>query len=559
MRTFVAFLNALCCTSVFAEVDSRHPTDKRPVPVIDMHTHIFNISDVPVRGIIFAQLSDKTVDAVENALDRNMETEEPAVSPLQPNNAKLLNRASPLTEAPAAPEREVKLTLEERAVFAEFLDLRQPTWKRDFSRESAAESDVRGPKPLPSNLPTDLDRLADVLYRGDFMVEPDAAQAGPVFKSAGIMKVTPAGYVRFLRLMLRNRTSIAKVLTGEYREGDLFIAHMMDMDRAYAGHSRTPFERQQEYMGTVTRGFDGKLAHFTAFDPFRDSDAAMASINAGIAAGAIGVKFYPASGYRPAQNEVQHPPSWPPGALERWKSRYENRPPETLDATMRNFFAEMESRQIPVFTHCTSKGFQAVEGYGWNASPEYWEAVLQEYPKLRLCFGHAGGHQFWFSEPGPEQHETAPEGERDFQRAWCFGQQVVDLCLRYKNVYCEVAYLEGLLTPRGAERFAKRLARELPRPSTAGPEAGSPWRFGDKIMYGTDWHMLYKEKDQQNYLSACNKIISAIKNAEWQRKFFSGNASAYLQLAALASDPRFSQKQQSKWADIAARATAAGE
>jgi predicted TIM-barrel fold metal-dependent hydrolase len=554
MRTFVALLSAICCTSTLAEVDSRHPTDKRPVPVIDIHTHVFNISDVPVRGIIFAQVSDRTVDAVESALDRNMSTEEPAASPLRPSAARFFELATPMTEPPSSAEREVKLTPDERAVFAEFLDLRQPAWQRDFSRQSAAESDGQGPKAPTANLPTDLDRLADVLHQGEFMMETDSAPAGPVFKSANIMKATPAGYARFLYLMLQNRTSIANVLMSDYRSGDLFIAHMMDMDRAYAGRSRTPFERQQEYMSTVTRAFDGKLAHFTAFDPFRDADAAMTTIDAGIAAGAIGVKFYPASGYRAAHNEIPPPPAGPSGALQRWKSRYENRPAETLDATMRRFFADMEGRKIPVFTHCTSKGFQAVEGYGWNASPEYWEAVLKEFPKLRLCFGHAGGYQFWFSQPGADQNETTPEGTRDFQRAWRFGQQVVELCLRYKNVYCEVAYLEELLTPSGADRLAKRLARELPRASTAGPEAGPPWEFGDKIMYGTDWHMLYKEKNRQDYLSACNKIISGIQSAKWQRKFFSGNASVYLQLDKLAADPRFSQKQHSKWADIAAGA-----
>jgi predicted TIM-barrel fold metal-dependent hydrolase len=550
-------LSVVCCASLFASVPSRQPSDNRPVPVVDIHTHIFNMRDIPVGGIIFALISDRTVDAVESALNRNMAPEESEGSPLLPRTAKFFQLATPMTNPPASAEREVTLTPEERAVFAEFLDISQPARRLDFSRQSAAETNSGVPKIEAQKLPTDLDRLAQVLYQGEFMVEPDQAPVSSfmTLKSSNLTKATPAGYARFIYLMLQKRTSIANVLISDYPEGDLFISHMMDMDRAYAGRSRTPFERQQQDMGTITRVFDGRLAHFTAFDPFRDADA-MKTIEAGLAAGAIGVKFYPASGYRAAHNEIPPPPSGPDGATRRWKSRYENRSADQLDATMRKFFEEMEVREIPVFTHCTSQGFQAVGGYGWNASPEYWAAVLAEFPKLRLCFGHAGGHQFWFSRPGAEQNETPPEGKVDFQRAWCFGQQVVELCLRYKNVYCEVAYLEDLLTPDGAKRLSQRLERELPRPSTADAEAGAPWQLGDKLMYGTDWHMLYKEKGRQDYLSACNKIISGIDGAKWQRKFFAGNASAFLKLDKLAANTHYSEKQRRHWADIVARAAA---
>jgi predicted TIM-barrel fold metal-dependent hydrolase len=557
------------------------------VPVIDVHTHVFNMHDLPLGGILFSRISDKTAEAVTAAVIRSMAEEGvetgkaggdavarpprgPAAAAMptdsvttdadamsaEPTEPDTVTTApsdeAEVEAADAPPEPQVKLTPEERALFAEFLDQSQDPPLATFSREAAAETDSPHATPSPQELPSDFDRLTDVLYHGGFLTEADdAVESGPFLAP----KPTPLGYRRFIRLMFLPPAAIVRTLSREYPKADLFVAHMMDMDRAYAGRSRRPFEQQQQDMPVVTRQFRGQLVHFTAFDPFRDNEA-IKTIEAGLNAGAIGVKFYPPSGYRAASNVIPSPPPRPPGAVRRWKSRYGNRSAKALDATMRSFFAKMAADQIPIFTHCTREGFEAVSDYGLNSSPEYWAIVLEEFPDLRLCFGHAGGQEFWFSRPGAEHNEQPPEGKPESQEAWRFGRQVVDLCLKYKNVYCEVGYLTAVLTDDGRDRLTKRLERELPRPSTA-VGAGPSWQFGDKLMYGTDWHMFYKEKRRKKYLSAFDQVVSNIDGGGWQRKFFSGNAVAYLKLSELAGDRKkpFTDEQRAKWAEIARNAT----
>jgi hypothetical protein len=62
--------------------------------------------------------------------------------------------------------------------------------------------------------------------------------------------------------------------------------------------------------------------------------------------------------------------------------------------------------------------------------------------------------------------------------------------------------------------------------STAGN-----WRFGNKIMYGSDWHMIEKEGKHREYLDIFNGLFSDPDLKPWQRAFFCRNAIAYLQLS----------------------------
>jgi len=80
---------------------------------------------------------------------------------------------------------------------------------------------------------------------------------------------------------------------------------------------------------------------------------------------------------------------------------------------------------------------------------------------------------------------------------------VVELCLRYPNVYCEVGYLDAALEKKPLALFTSRLASVLNQPSV-----DSRWLFGDKVMYGTDWHMMHKVDDHEKYLAVFDELFA---------------------------------------------------
>jgi Amidohydrolase len=165
------------------------------------------------------------------------------------------------------------------------------------------------------------------------------------------------------RLMMAEREILSALITA-YGSNDVrFVHHMMDMEYAYTPSTpaRYPFDEQLKRMRRLADDSGGRLWGFTAFDPRRQEEFSMPD-------GFAGVKFYPAMGYRP------------------WGD-----PDDDVRAAVEKFHEYCEKKKVPVFTHCTPRGFQARKGFGVNAHPKYWAQALDKHPLLRLCLGHAGG------------------------------------------------------------------------------------------------------------------------------------------------------------------------
>jgi hypothetical protein len=162
---------------------------------------------------------------------------------------------------------------------------------------------------------------------------------------------------------------------------------------------------------------------------------------------------------------------------------------------------------------------------------------------LRMCFGHSGGEAYWFSDPANDANQ---KGKRPGD-AWQFGNQVIDLCLTYPEVYCEVGYLDGVLEPKQAALLVRRLEAVVNLPSKDGK-----WRFGDKLMYGTDWHMIYKVPHFEKYLEKWDEVIKQVDKGSLRQAFFAGNAKKFLRLDELAKDSRFTLEQRNAWAALSA-------
>jgi predicted TIM-barrel fold metal-dependent hydrolase len=290
---------------------------------------------------------------------------------------------------------------------------------------------------------------------------------------------TVGDFIRWVGFLTHDEQSIMRQLFETYPV-DLYVHHMMDMQHYYSpGKCYYKFNADQiNRMRKLVEIGEGRLLTFVAWSPKRRNDVELVreTVTNG---GAIGVKVYPPSGYQ--ANEAMNDALW----------------------------ALCLERHIPVFTHCTSQGFEAKAGFGVKSDPQFWRRVLERphHDALRLCFGHAGGEDGWFAET-----------EEDWNNS--FAKQVFDLCVRYPNVYCETGYMDQILRPEARARFIARLVRCI-REAPA---------FASKIMYGTDWHMIERLDGHRDYFAAFEQAFAADGLREHAKLFFYANAVAYLNL-----------------------------
>lgn len=461
--------------------------------IIDVHSHIFNLRYLPVEGILVAR----------------------GVPPLV---AKVVDRflvGSTRLSSPSAAPREAD---------AEPLDLLNMS-------ESEARQDVfrrldlvtRDEVPLTEEERKALRRFtADTLDRAD--IKPRAARDQELVRAAvEKARLAPEGeegdsYFRFLALLMRDEVTIGRAFRADYPRVRLAVHHLMDMEKAYADPPSFGNERQIAKLPELANLLDGRFVAFVAYDPFRRGQA-LEPVRRAIENGrALGVKFYPPSGYRAAQNRIPRRPAfWRFGLRQQWLSRYNDLDGAELDAFIEPLFAYCERNDVPIFAHCTPGGFQAASGYGLNSDPRFWEAVLAKHPKLRLALGHAGGGDWWFSR-------TTPPADPHFDEI------ALRLARRYENVYLDFGYASEVLDPARQAIFVERL-RGAVLPDANGLSAAS------KILYGSDWHMVASLGRRRELLIELERVFANSGLDAYAADFFAGNASRYLKLADYARNP----------------------
>ena len=231
--------------------------------------------------------------------------------------------------------------------------------------------------------------------------------------------------LQFFRTLLRSERKIFRSLRDSYgprQKVELFVHHLLDMELAYKPRKppRYRFSTDQLWrMRRLAADSDGLVLGFSAFDPHRDDWRDI--VNASIKQGFCGFKFYPAMGYRPDQNDDKD--------IQK-----------RVDAFFHHCCADLD---IPIFTHCTPKGFEASDGSGLNGHPKYWRSALVKHPDLRVCFGHAGGGDY--RNKGLHSYGWYAETPKQWKAEDNFARIVVELCAQYKNAYCEIAYMDEVL------------------------------------------------------------------------------------------------------------------
>lgn len=329
-------------------------------------------------------------------------------------------------------------------------------------------------------------------------------------------------HLRWFMVMMKSEEEMFRQIQHDNEGVGFYLHHLMDVDHYFVDEETSRFYNsyysffpsQVKRMKLLQDKYPDRIVGFVAFSPARRNS--LSHVQKAISDGFKGIKFYPPMGYRPSGN-----------------TRTEYIQPI---ADLMNYCI---GEEVALFAHCNNSGFQAFprENSGANSNPVYWEQLLMQtgYQGLRLCLGHGGGGEGWFSENKDTDHINVSEilashisDDSETQKDWnrSYAAMVFKLCVNYKNVYCDFSYLDDMIRPDGSvdnlkrENFILRLSKLL----TLYPE------FGSKIIYGSDWHMLYRENKQKVYYPVYKEMFEDQRLSTIAEGFFRTNIKSYLRM-----------------------------
>jgi predicted TIM-barrel fold metal-dependent hydrolase len=236
-----------------------------------------------------------------------------------------------------------------------------------------------------------------------------------------------------LRLAMQpDIVSVADQLLEHLRPDDGLVALMMDITSpAEPERDRQNFERQLRGTSEAAVQRPGRIFPFVAVNPQRAThfDVLRRAVEE---MGFAGVKLYPSLGY-------------------------------SVDtAAMRKVYDYCMAVDLPVLVHCTDGGFYRDTGAIANSDPDRWYPVLDDYPELRLCFGHCGG---WKGLVG---------GGPPAPGSWA--EEVLEYLRSFPNVCADLSYHVDMMVGGALESDYFATLRAL----LADPA------IGGRILFGTD-------------------------------------------------------------------------
>ena len=524
------------------ELATNSPTlDPLPasIPIIDVHTHTFNARYLPLEGILLGKrdtyppITTLITDGESKIISKAL-IDQTALGPAgnQPGIARSEGLASERNPGPHG------LIVE---IFLHLIDLGVKEGAWDPTKTHLEQLEV-------------ITRIAEDMNASQRVAVRTAAHMMGMEESSGDDKQGPGtvsgvvAAVRFLWMLTQSDAEMMEIFREMYKtvpkKGEItLVSHMMDLAPVYDqipdGQTLLDLPSQQVRRMEYFQGASSSnLLYFVAYCPYRIPNA-MPSGGLEVVRDAIlqhharGVKFYPPSGYRPADNHVRPRPytlsTTAPG--RQWDRRYTAFGPDkdvALEAEVNRMLEWCMDQDIPVFVHSGYGQFEARKGYGeYHSNPKFWRQFLEKHScpgkpcTLRLCLGHAGGEDFWF---GTGTHAD-------------WGQCVFDLCTHYPNVYCEITTSEKMVMAKSQAYFVEQMTR-LFKESNASAMSADPlhprYPFCKKLMYGTDWYLPSQGEPSAVLLSTQRAFLSCgLRDA--YADYFSGNASRFLKLEPAAA------------------------
>ena len=474
---------------------------------IDVHSHIFNGTDIPVERFVKLVRARKT----------------PALGPL----AAVLQHLA----WTVAPDGQTELDRLET-----FDSLEPEAMSSAAQRQRTADRSAQYEMGVAALKEALLAHQGDPRV-GDAVDEARTAEAimalPPTLPPDGAVPATLVGgtdviaaAIRFVLQMLQYRYENALTLLdihGRRRIG-LAFCHMLDFDWCLAGGraSLTPVAKQIEVMERITVLTRGRVYGFVPYDPFKavarglhlTTDDPLELVRAAIGRhGHVGVKMYLPMGFAPYGNAAKPSAFWdrawiPAGLKVHDLGR-------RLDGALAALYAWCEANEVPILAH-TSPSNGPADDFEALTKPSGWTHVPEN--GLRVDFGHFGDTEIGIRDPKLARGYAALMGLAGTHGA---------------HFFTDSAYFTDAVHDPPALKAA---LVDLLRWTSAKGDAN----LAHRLMYGSDWAMLLIEPgDVSHYLPTFEAMFEALDtdgslgaSGKISDAFFARNAIAYVGLAA---------------------------
>lgn len=452
-----------------------------PALCIDVHSHFFNASDVPVKGFVEGPVAHHFGGSLGELIS--------ALAPLAEDISKLAPTASDeyqqlLTMSGASEQPDVlrsENSLQQRvdayhsdqssrfyevAKGSEF-EKRYNNLQKIHTQRIRAQVTTFGS--LPALGPSS---LATAIKKNNRPISAVRASALTLADKPGDY---PDGTLAFIGYMLSYRWMNIFEYSQAYSvtEGAFGIDHtlgaMVDFDRWYDCPPRSAHADQIKVMALLSTLSDGYMRPLVAYNPWADLADRTGQYHQLVFDTAqrpefVGIKIYPPNGFRPIGNianpiAVTHGPK-----------------PAALDRVLSKFWHECEERGIVVMSH-TGESWGANDQANDASDPSGWAAMLADSvghapPKVNL--GHFGGDES--SNDWTQRFSAQMKGAT--------GPYIYGDIAYWSNLRCETT---GAATCSNA---VSRLKSVLTLTDAMVPQ---------RIMYGSDWLMLAQEPNWAMY------------------------------------------------------------
>jgi len=308
--------------------------------------------------------------------------------------------------------------------------------------------------------------------------------------------------------------------TGRARKIDIMVAHLVDFDWPLGGGNTTTTHLIDQFrvMDKISQITSGRVLCFAPFDPFKEvayqlkltTESSFQNVQTAILHhGFVGVKIYPPMGFAPFGNGTLRKDLWD----QTWipTSLHGRDLGPLLDQALMKLYAWCVDNGVPIMGH-SSRTSGPSDEFQNLAGAQYWGPIPNGLAGIRIDYGHFGLVDLTTKDQECILASYMDEGNGSF-------------------LYADSGYFAEVLSQEPSlQGFMASLYRETHLKGDAA--------LAQRMMYGTDWEMIVREGGTSaNYLTKFEEMYAALDHyqhmgakGKLSDRFFGVNAATYLGL-----------------------------
>ncbi len=479
---------------------------------IDVHTHVFNGSDLQVKGFFdsILAINNKSLKGFGEILQQLASDFAPTAAQ---EIAELQNLEVVLRACDTRGSTEVMYSYREegyRRAVRELKTALRRAQARRLGRSSYISPEIAN---QINNLPSAYSDYK-VLRRHNLRATPES--------------ITVSGAMDFLIRNFQFRYVNVHEYLLEYSQGksrklDLVVAHLVDFDWAIGNGipTTTSLSDQVKVMERISQLTGGRVQCFAPYDPYKEvahsyglAESSFDFVKDAVSNhGFIGVKVYPPMGFAPLGNAGFPDTFWDGSPLPTSLPR--SQLGLRLDNALSTLYSWCLANGVPIMAHTSRSNGPSLK-FEELTYAQYWDYALSVFPGLRVDLGHFGVYDL--------AHKTQPKLLSDLMET-ANGQ----------FLYADSAYFAEILSNQ--PELEAYLAARMRYSSNNGAYHG-PAALAQRLMYGTDWEMVVLEGTASDqYLQRFEAMYSRFDrdpslgaNGKLSDRFFGINAAIFLGL-----------------------------